>query len=70
MKKVRWGVISTAKIGLLRVLPGMAKSPLIELHAIASRDATRAREAAAALGMPVSYGSYEELLADPSIEAV
>jgi len=70
MKKVRWGVISTAKIGLLRVLPGMAKSPLIELHAMASRDATRARQAADALGMPVSYGSYEELLADPSIEAV
>ncbi len=70
MKKVTWGVISTAKIGVKKVLPGMQKSELIEIRAIASRSAKAAREAADALGIPQAYGSYEELLADPQIEAV
>ena len=70
MKKVVWGVVSTAKIGLRRVLPGMQKSELIEIRAIASRSAQAAREAAQALGIPHAYGSYEELFADPEIEAV
>jgi predicted dehydrogenase len=39
MKKVVWGVISTAKIGSGRVLPGMKKSPWVDLRAVASRDA-------------------------------
>jgi len=70
MKKVVWGVIGTAKIGRDRVLPGMKKSALLEIRAIASRDETRARETAAALGIPTAYGSYEALLADPAIEAI
>lgn len=70
MKKVVWGVLSTAKIGLKRVLPGMLKSDQLEIRALASRSATAAREAADALGIPKAYGSYEELLADPAIEAI
>ncbi len=70
MKKVIWGVISTAKIGLKRVLPGMQKSELLEIRAIASRSAKTAREAADALGIPQAYGSYEELIADAQIEAI
>jgi len=70
MKKVIWGVISTAKIGLNRVLPGMQKSERLEIRAIASRSARAAREAADALGIPKAYGSYDELLADAQIEAV
>ncbi len=70
MNKVVWGVLSTAKIGRERVLPGMKKSRLLEIRAIASRDEARAREVAGALGIPKSYGSYEALLADPEIEAV
>lgn len=70
MKKVVWGVLSTAKIGRERVLPGMRKSALIELRAIASRDHALARQTADALGIPVTYGSYAELLADPEVEAV
>ena len=70
MKPVRWGILSTAKIGLERVLPGMRKSAACALHAIASRDAAKARQAGDALGIPVAYGSYEELLADPDVEAV
>jgi predicted dehydrogenase len=70
MKKVVWGILSTAKIGRQRVIPGMQKSQWCEIRAIASRSPESAREAAAALGIPKAYGSYEELLADPEIEAV
>ena len=70
MKPVAWGVLGTAKIWRERVLPGMRGSPLVEIRAIASRDEARARAAAAALGIPHAYGSYEALLADPGIEAV
>lgn len=70
MKKVVWGVLSTAKIGLERVLPGMLKSPMCDIRAIASRSPTAARKAADKLGIPKAYGTYEELLADPEIEAI
>ena len=70
MKKVVWGVISTAKIGRERVLPGKLKSKLLDVRAIASRDMAQARKTADALGIPKAYGSYEDLLADPEIEAV
>jgi len=70
MKKVVWGVLSTAKIGLEKVLPAMRGSPLLELRAIASRSLPAAQRAAEKLGIPRAYGSYEELLADPEIEVV
>ncbi|CAG0996730.1 D-xylose 1-dehydrogenase (NADP+) [Gammaproteobacteria bacterium] len=69
-RRVAWGVISTAKIGLNRVLPGMKKSPWCDIRAIASRSEGAARKAADALGIPTAYGSYEALLADPAIEAI
>ena len=67
---VRWGVISTARIGWEKVLPGMMKSKDIEIRAIASRALPTAKKWAKKLGIPVAYGSYEELLDDPEIEAV
>jgi predicted dehydrogenase len=70
MKPVVWGVIGTAKIGRERVLPGMQKSKLLEIRAIASRSAAIARKAAEALGIPRAYGCYEALLEDPEIEVV
>src|SRR5690242_13576909 len=70
MKKVIWGVLSTARIGTQKVLPGMQKSAWCDIRAIASRDAASARKAAQALGIPKAYGGYEELLADPEIEAI
>ncbi len=70
MKKVVWGVLSTAKIGLERVLPGMMKGPMCDIRAIASRSPAAARKAADKLGIPKAYGTYKELLADPEIEAV
>jgi predicted dehydrogenase len=68
--KVRWGILSTANIALKKVIPAMQRSPWCEITAIASRDLSRAREAAEELKIPNAYGSYEELLADDSIEAI
>ncbi|HEX9277344.1 MAG TPA: Gfo/Idh/MocA family oxidoreductase [Casimicrobiaceae bacterium] len=70
MTPVRWGILSTALIGTGRAVPGMLKSKTLEVAAIASRSLPKAVEAAAALGIPNAYGSYEALLADPSIEAI
>ncbi|WP_435016944.1 Gfo/Idh/MocA family protein [Tundrisphaera sp. TA3] len=70
MKKIRWGILSTAKIGVAKVIPAMQKGELTEVVAIASRGIDRAREAATSLGIPRAYGSYEELLADPEVDAI
>src|SRR5271168_1804119 len=69
-KKLRWGVLSTAAIGLKKVLPAMQQGQYTRIDAIASRDLVKAREAATSLGIPTAYGSYEELLADPNIDAI
>jgi predicted dehydrogenase len=69
-KKLRFGVLSTASIGLKKVIPAMQQGELTTVVAIASRDLGKAREAAAALNVPTAYGSYEELLADPNIDAI
>lgn len=70
MKKVRWGIISTANIGMAKVTPGIIKSAHSEVTAIASRSLASARAAADELGIEKAYGSYEEMLADPDIDAV
>lgn len=69
-RKIRWGILSTANIGLKKVIPAMQRGQYSEVAAIASRDRARAQQAAAALGIPAAYGSYEELLADPEIDAI
>jgi len=70
MDKVRWGILSTANIGLAKVIPAMQRGEYCEVVAIASRSLGSAREAARRLGIPRAYGSYEELLADPEIDAI
>jgi predicted dehydrogenase len=69
-RKVRWGVLGAASIALRRAIPGMQKGEWCEIAAIASRDLAKARQAAGALGIVQAYGTYDELLADPSIEAI
>jgi predicted dehydrogenase len=69
-KTMTWGVLSTATSGTRLVIPGMQKSQRCRVLAIASRDKARARDAAAALGVERSYGRYDELLADPDVDAV
>lgn len=71
-RKVRWGIISTANIGMKQVTPGIMKSPHSEVVALASREIGMAEAALVQLGLPQAraYGSYEELLADPDVDAV
>jgi predicted dehydrogenase len=68
--KIRWGVLGPANIAVKKVIPAMQRGGWSEIVAIASRDLARARQAATSLGIPTAYGSYEELLDDPTIEAV
>jgi len=69
-RKVSWGVLGVADIGLKRVIPGMQRGEISHIDAIASRDLAKAEAAASAHGVARAYGSYEELLADPAIEAI
>ncbi len=70
MKKVSWGVLGVAKIATEKVIPAMQAGEHCRIDAIASRSLEKAQAAARRLGIPKAYGSYEELLADPEIEAV
>jgi len=70
MKKIRWGVLSTAKIGTEKVIPAMQLGEYCKFTAIASRQLEKAQAAARRLGIEKAYGSYEELLADPDVDAV
>ena len=70
MNKIRWGILSTAKIGVEKVIPAMQRGTLTEVVAIASRTETKAKAAADKLGIAKAYGSYEALLADPDIDAI
>ncbi len=69
-KKIKWGVLSTAKIGVKNVIPSMQKGELSEITAIASRNIDNAKNTTIELGIPTYYGSYEELLSDPEIDAI
>jgi predicted dehydrogenase len=68
--RVRWGILSTARIGTDKVIPAMQAGQHCDIVAIASREVDKARAAAQRLGIPRAYGSYEELLADPEVDAV
>jgi predicted dehydrogenase len=70
MKKIRWGVLSTARIGTETVIPAMQLGEYSRVTAIASRKLEKAQAATKQLGIEKAYGSYEELLADPDIDAV
>jgi predicted dehydrogenase len=70
MTKVRWGVISTANIGVAKVIPAMQRGTYTDVVGIASRERAKAEAAARALGIPKAYGSYDALLEDPDIDAV
>ena len=70
MKKVNWGILSTAKIGREKVIPALQRSAWGQATAIASRSLASAQTTANAHGIPTAYGSYEDLIADPQIEAI
>ncbi|MEP7373767.1 MAG: Gfo/Idh/MocA family oxidoreductase [Chitinophagaceae bacterium] len=70
MKKIRWGILSTAKIGREKVIPAMQAAKFCEVAAIASRNKESVKSVADQLKIPVYYDSYEKLLSDPQIDAI
>ena len=70
MKKIRWGILSTAKIAREKVIPAMQKGEFCEVVAIASRNKEAAQEVADRLNIAKAFGSYEELLADKDVDAI
>ena len=67
---VRWGILGAAHIALSKVIPAMQRSAMTPVVAIASRELAKARAAADHLGIARAYGSYEELIADPEVDAI
>ena len=70
IKKVRWGIMSTASIGKRSVIPGIQGSDISEVKAVASRSLENAQSFAKEMNIEKAYGSYEELLNDSEIDAV
>lgn len=68
--KIKWGVLGNAGIARNYVIPGMQAGDYSEISGIASRDIKKSKKTAENLGIENAYGSYEELLADKSIDAV
>src|SRR3954463_1553659 len=68
--KIRWGVLGVAKIATDKVIPAMQRGQFSEVVGIPSRTLDKATAAGRQLGIPRAYGSYEELIADPDIDAI
>ena len=69
-ERLRWGVLGAARIATAKVIPAIQQASGCHVTAIASRDATRARDAARSLGIPKAYASYEQLLDDPEVDVI
>ena len=70
MKKIRWGVLSTANFARTRFLPGFMQSEWVDVVAVASRNLENAQAFADDMGIPKAYASYEALLAADDIDAI
>lgn len=70
MQKVRWGVLGTANIARGCTIPGMKLSKSCELYAVAGRSIDKARSFMDDFGFQKAYGSYEELIEDPEVQAI
>jgi predicted dehydrogenase len=70
MQKVRWGILSTSRFALTKILPALQRCTNVEIAGIASRELDRARKVATEFGIPKAYGSYDELLGDPDIDVI
>ena len=70
MRKIKWGVLGTADIARGQTIPGMQLAEHCELYAVAGRKLEKAKQYQETFGFRKAYGSYDELLADPEVEAV
>ena len=68
--KVKWGILGTANIARWGMIPGMKKADNCELYAIAGRSLEKANKYKEDYGFEKAYGSYDELLDDPEVQAV
>lgn len=68
--RTRWGVLGASKFAINKCVPGIQASALCDVSAIASRDLKKAKDAAEKLDIASFYGSYEELLADPTVDVI
>ena len=69
-RRLRWGILGCARISRRGLIPGIRASATGALTALASRDGATARSWVEEFGIPRAYGSYEELIADPEVDAV
>jgi predicted dehydrogenase len=69
-QKVKWGILGAASIAQRRVVPAMQECDRAEVVAVASRSIEKAKAFASQFSLPKAYGTYEELLADPEVEAI
>jgi predicted dehydrogenase len=67
---VRWGILGASMFATRRMVPAIQRGRDLAVTAIASRSREKADKAARELGIAKSYGSYEDLLRDPEIDAV
>ncbi|MCI8524554.1 MAG: Gfo/Idh/MocA family oxidoreductase [Oscillospiraceae bacterium] len=70
MRKIQWGVLGTAGIARGHTIPGMLEAENCALCAVAGRSLEKAQDFQREFGFARAYGSYDELLADPEVEAV
>ena len=70
MEKIKWAVLGTAGIAKGQTIPGMLQAENCELYAIAGRSLEKAKAYQEEFGFTKAYGDYDELLADPQVEAV
>ncbi len=70
MGKSRWGILGTAGIAQDKLIPALHASDQCELVAVASREEQKAIAYAKKNAIALAYGSYEQLLEDPTIDIV
>jgi len=70
MRKYNWGILSTANIGRKAMIPALKASRFAQVVAVASRDTQRANDFAKELKIPKSFGDYQALLDDPTIDVI
>ena len=68
MKKIKWGILSTAKIAQTALIPGINKSKNSILHSVASRNSLKARKFASKYLIPNHYGNYKDLFKDNNVD--
>ncbi len=67
---IQWAIVGCGRVAQRRVAPVFSRIKNAALHAFCSRDSARAREFAGQFGAPAAYGSLDQLLTDPLVDAI